>query len=491
MKTRRNRSRRAAALGAALFFFVLVSIAGTALLGMSVITRKNFVRNGEDVRLTIAAEAGLETRRGMFVLVSGVQDDWSKVLPSTGWNKIGNDLNVNGIRVSVEAQAVGYPGTLQARMRSSAFGATRTRVVEYTIQAANFADYALYFGSTSTVGIGANFKMVGNFYSKGSIDLGKSAGIEFFSRVETSQKILNAPDRAYNFKKGSLEYVPEIEIPSSAYGMGPMRTAAAASSTLFYANTRSIELVGKKFRRTFEYRTKGTGTTYKSSEYETRNELVDIPDNSVVYIDNSTAPDGVDTYKSASNTANKAAASTVDMWGVLDTQRVTLACESDIRVINNVSYQSLLSNPNLRRFSVKDSAAALNYREMLGVLSAKDVIFETASWSALPTASKVTDSTAYTPADVGHEKYQYSLDGVFMGVNQAARGGTNSPSDRELWVCGGIINGNYSTTALSSNFDRRNYDTDYRLRLNTPPYFLRAYGASPTYVAGTWRTFEA
>ncbi|MCA8946704.1 MAG: hypothetical protein KDB29_10795, partial [Planctomycetes bacterium] len=58
------------------------------------------------------------------------------------------------------------------------------------------------------------------------------------------------------------------------------------------------------------------------------------------------------------------------------------------------------------------------------------------------------------------------------------------------WVCGGIINGDHPTTELSSNFDRRNYDTDYRLQKTTPPYFLKAYGEAANMIKGTWRTYE-
>jgi hypothetical protein len=65
-----------------------------------------------------------------------------------------------------------------------------------------------------------------------------------------------------------------------------------------------------------------------------------------------------------------------------------------------------------------------------------------------------------------------------------------SASGKERWVNGGTILRASSNTMLSSNFDRRNYDTDYRLQFTTPPYFLRAYGVTPLQVTGTWLTYE-
>lgn len=483
-----RRGRKGGALAAAMIF--MVTVAGAALLSMSSITRVRIVKAGEDVRLLIAAEAGLETRRGMFVLVAGVQDDWSILMPTSGWNNVGDELNINGIRVQVQAQPIGDATNLQARLRSIAYGYSRNRAVEYNIQAANFADYALYFGGTNSVGIGSYFKMVGNFYSRGSINLQQNPGIEFFSRVETSETVLAAPDPIYNFKEGYLNYVPIIEIPPTAYGTAPMRAAAAASNTLFYANTISIQLVGTQFVRTYEYRFQGTGTNYNPNHYQIRTQTLSIPDNSVIYIDSDKCPAGVDTYQAGATTANAASYGSINMWGVLDNRRVTVACEHEVHITNNVSYQTLLDNPDLRRFTQKKSGSALGFREMLGVLSLTDLLYETPLWTPLPPGSMVTDNAALNPPDIGHHALQYSLDGVFMGVDKSARGAVGPGTGRELWVCGGIINGNFSSTLLSSNFDRRNYDTDYRLKFTTPPYFLRAYGHTPTYISGTWRTYE-
>ncbi|MCB9933250.1 MAG: hypothetical protein H6841_07510 [Planctomycetes bacterium] len=483
-------SRRGSVLEAALLLFVVISVAGIALLSMSTITRLGMVRSSYDVRLLIAAEAGLEAMRGRFTLVPGVQEDWSALLPTNGWNDIGGPMTINGLQVQVQAMPMGYPGLTHARIRGIATGAfDRNRVVEYKIQAANFADYALFFGSNNTTFIGSYFKCVGNFYSKGSINLSNQPGIEFFGDVDTSEKVLNYVDYVYNFKKGFTEYAPVVTIPPEAYGLAPMRAAAEASGTLFYANTISIELVDQHFVRTFEYRFTGTGTNYNPNHYELRTELLEIPDNSVIYIDSGLAPQGVDSWGLTAQTANKASHGELDVWGVLDYKRVTIACEHDVRVTRNVSYRTLLDNPNLRRFTEKTSEQALGYREMLGVLSNHDITFETILWAPLPDYADVTDDPSRDPPDIGHHANQYSLDGVYMGVNKAARGAVGPATSRELWVCGGIINGDYPSTALASNFDRRNYDTDYRLQFTTPPYFMKAYGESANIVVGTWRTY--
>ncbi|MCZ7608252.1 MAG: hypothetical protein M5U25_19850 [Planctomycetota bacterium] len=490
MRVHLNHSRRGSVLEAAMLLFVVIAVAGMALLSMSMITRMGMVRASYDVRLLIAAEAGLETMRGRFTLVPGVQDDWSSLVPSSGWNDVGGQLEINGLRVQVQAMPLGYPGVTHARLRGIAYGAfERNRVVEYKIQAANFADYALFFGSRNTTLIGSYFKCVGDFYARGSINLANQPGIEFFGSVDTSERVLNYVDYVYNFKKGFTEHAPIVTIPPEAYGLAPMRTAAAASGTLFYANTISLQLVGQQFIRTFEYRFTGTGTNYNPNHYEVRTEQLEIPDNSVIYIDSDRAPVGVDSWGATAQTANYASHNELDLWGVLDFKRVTIACEHDVRITDNVSYQTLLDNPNLRRFTEKTSEQALAYREMLGVLSNRNTTFETILWTPLPDYADVVDDPSRDPPDIGHFINQYSLDGVYMGVDKAARGAIGPGTSRELWVCGGIINGDYPSTALASNFDRRNYDTDYRLKFTTPPYFMKAYGESANMIRGTWRTY--
>lgn len=474
----------------AMIFFVVVTVAGSSLLSVSLIHRTTLIRSSADVRLMIAAEAGLESRRGMFALIAGVQETWTGLMPTSGWNVVGSDMSINGVTVRVEGRPIGTAETLQANLRATAFGSDRRRVVQYNIRAASFADYALYFGANNTVPVGQDFKMVGNYYSRGSLDLQNNSGVEFFGRVETVGAVLNAPNPVYNFKRGFDDYANAVTIPPSAYGLDPMRAAAAASGTLFYSNTISIQLSGQNFIRTYQRRNSGTGTTYTANQYSTLTQTLPIPDNGVIYVDSDRPPAGVDTYSTASNATNRYQVTQLNMWGVIDTRRVTLACENNIHVTNNVSYQTLLNNPNMRRFTEKQNQSSLNHREMLGVLSAGSIQLDSASWTALPSGSRVTDNAALNPPDTGHLTNQYSLDGCFMGVNSVDVGSGGTASGRELWVNGGLILGSSNNTELSGAFARRNYDTDYRLQATTPPYFLRAYGVTPLQVTGTWLSYE-
>jgi hypothetical protein len=480
-------SRKGSALAAAMLFFVTITIAATALLSISAIHRIQIVRSGIDVRLMIAAEAGIETVRGRFTLIPDIQDDWSALLPTTGWNNIGGPLNINGIDVQVQARPIGGPSVPRARIRSIATANERNRVVEYTIQVASFADYALYFGATNTVSIGSYFKMVGNIYARGSINVHNRPGVEFFGNVQTSGSVMNYPDYNYNFKRGYEANHPIVTIPSAAYGMDPMYNAASDSGTVYYRNTMAITFDGDEFIRTYRHRMSGVGNNYNHNEYEIRTQRLDVPDESVIYISSDYPPAGEDTYAGP----NRAPGNNIQplaLSGVLDWARVTVACEHQIDIVDTLSYQSLLDNPDLRRFPNKESAGALGFREMLGVYSDDNIEFEVTAWSALPASQRVDDIAGF---DEGHLPLQYTLDGVFMGRNSAARSGgagTNT-GNKELWLTGGIINGDNPTTALAASFGRRNYDTDYRLRETLPPYFLRAYGASANMIRGTWRTY--
>lgn len=472
-------------MATSLLFMVLIAVAGTSLLSISLIHQLDMARGGVDVRLLIAAEAALESKRGQFILVAGVQEDWTELLPTTGWNDIGPKFTVNGIVVQVQGMPLSQTRFPIARLRGLAYGQDRTKAVEYTIRASSFADYALYFGAGSGVNIEEYTKIYGPYYSKGDINLNNGPGIEFFGHVETSGKVQGIVDAVYNFKQGYLDYVPVIDLPPVGPSMTLMRNAALASGTFFYANTISIELAGTQFVRRYRYRTGPGSNDYVLAPPQT----LDIPDNSVIYISNATCPAGVDSFDPG--ILNSFSSPAVSTWGLLDTRRVTIACEHDIYVTNDVMYGTLLLNPDLRRYSNKESAAALNFREMLGVVSQANVFFEkTVDWTPLPPTSMVTDNAGLDPPDTGHLPKQYALDGVFMGFNKSERGSIGSSFNMELWVVGGIITGTQNSTFLKENFDRRNYATDNRIQLDPPPFFPRAYGGIPKPVPGSWRTYD-
>lgn len=482
----RNDARRGGILLVAVAFVLAVSLAGLILLSISYMHQVQMDHKARAVRLMAAAEAAIETKRGRFTLIPGVQDDWSALLPTSGWNNIDGPFMLNQCQVQVQAMPIGGPSVPAARIRAIATQGATNRVVEYNIRVANFSEFALYFGGPNVVGIGPNFKMWGNFYSEGAINLLWNPGIEFFLDVTTTEDIRNAPDMSYNFKKTPTEHSPQIVIPPAAYGMDILKAVAVTRNTLFYKNTLSIQFNESNFIRTYWYRKSGVAASGPPTDYEIRTETRDIPDEGTIYIDQDEPPAGIDSWSGGVECNQFDTPLEFELTGTIFDRRVTLACEYKIAVKSNIAYRTLLNNPDLRRFANKESAAATAYKEMLGVISATDIDFQTTVWSPLPAAQMVTNSGS----DVGHLGNQYCLDGVFMGVESARRFNYQAPTNRELWTCGGIINGNNPSTQFGNIFDRRNYDWDARLFYTTPPYFLRAYNISAVQVRGTWRSYE-
>lgn len=505
-------NRRGGILATAMLFFVMVTVAGTAILSMSTIQRLKTVRNGIDVRLMIAAEAGMETIRGRFTLVAGVQDDWSWL--ATGvWTDIGT-VTVNGINVQLQANLLSGNSVPSARIRGIASASGKTRVVEQRIKVASFSDYALYTGSTSTAGIGADFKMVGTFYARGNIDLGNRAGIEFFGATSTSGVVTNyaTPEGwAYNFKQGVVQGAPVITIPTTAYGADPIKTRAQeldavyagtsnfpqwnvpSSGFLFYRNTISLTfnwfssggVNGTQVTRQFWRRNSGTAASYTSSEYTVATETITLPQNEEIclYIDTDQPPTGVDTW-SVGVRNYRPATSTVQVSGTIRNSRITVYAEKDVTIVNNIAYYALLADPSLRLQANKQSAGALGFTEMFGICADNDVDFQFSTFSPVNSGD-----FGYV---TGGNTNQYIIDGVYQGTTSAAIS-TSPPTSysvSELWCCGGLINTNYYTTGFSGSFNPRHYDWDWRLQGTTPPFFLRAYNVTATFVPGTWRTYE-
>ena len=117
-------SHRGAALALALFFLILVTTAGIALLSSSTRNQLSIIERSIDVRLMIAAEAGLETVRGRFKFVAGVQDDWNVLVPSTTWSTV-DTMTVNGISVTVQTRDVTTDSVGKAEVRTMATGPER------------------------------------------------------------------------------------------------------------------------------------------------------------------------------------------------------------------------------------------------------------------------------------------------------------------------------------------------------------------------------
>lgn len=472
-------ARKGGALAAAMLFFVVVTVAGAALLSVSMITQESIIRSGYDVKLLIAAEAGLETIKGRFTLKEGVLEDWSQLLPNpSDWNTIGAPMTINGIPVQAQGISVGTPAVPRARVRAVATLWNRRRVVEYIIRVPSFSDFALYDGSTAGWSIPENTKVWGNIYGATNINLSNRAGIEFFMDVSTSGTVQNAPDPVYNFKQGYQEFVPSIQMPPTINGMDIMANVASTLGHYYYRNTKSIRfLPGNLYERVYTY--------VGLSGDELRTSTQPVPDDGVIFVSTSAPPAGVDT----SGAANSASYSPLQfVGGVLGVPgmpangaRVTLAHDGRLDLIGSMAYQSLLENPDLRRIENKKSDAALAYREMLGVVASGRFRGFCGDWPALPSALAVS----------GHLSQQVPLDGVFMSTDRlVSSGSTSNPSQRELWLNGGLISGVQNLDMLASHFGVLNYHTDWRLQYTMPPYFLRAYGDAVVMERGSWRTYE-
>lgn len=550
-----RRSKRGGALAAAMLFMIMVTVAGTALLSMSVINRTSIVRNGVDVRLMIAAEAGIETMRGRFTLIQGVQDDWTWLNTAT-WTNVGTPV-VNGTPVTVEALSVGGPSVPTARMRAIASASGRTRVIEYHIKVATFSDYAVFTGDPGT--LGANYKCVGNLYGAGNMYI-PYTGAQLLGEVTLVGTISHTNGQAWNYTfplSNPLQNQAAIPFPTWA---APWTSIEALSESLYppgsdhhwAENTLEIVFNGTQYTRHFVRRTaNGTGngtvptgtgwlnistgvTSYgnaslNNADYVYASETLDIPDEGVIYVSSGTAQSIYSTKDTTGANTNNFTqtrfASNFTAWGGSDTdivdsnyvhgttpilllsgridnRRVSIGCDHKIVIRNPIVYQELLDNPGYRRFwadgvNGKESAGALGFKEMLGVMSQNDIHPAVTWWSNLNTlygAGGVTDAVGeylptHYPADTT------SMDGVYLALGHTAPvrhyGYASGSGPRgEHWLHGGLIaQGSYGG-GLGNSFYRRNYDWDYRMRLTCPPYFLRAYNTSAVYIPGTWRTYE-
>ncbi len=268
--SRLRSSKRGGALAISMLFFVLVAIAGAALLSISGYHRIQTVRNGIDVRLMIAAEAGVESVRGRFTVVPNIQEDWTALLPTNGWNTI-ETMTINGIGVTVEARPIGGPSVPTARVRSTAVSGTKTRSVEYTIKVATFSDYAVFNAGSSTSTLGANYKGVGNLYFGGDVDIPNTGAQIFGSSYMEGSVVQNyGPGNngttgqpwTYHFPiEPPAEEQPNIPIPVWAAPWDSVRDVARSNLGHYYAeNTLAIRLDGITYTRWYVERVpSGTG----------------------------------------------------------------------------------------------------------------------------------------------------------------------------------------------------------------------------------------
>jgi len=579
LTTNARAARRGSALAAAMMFFVMITIAATALLSISAIHRIQIVRNGIDVRLMIAAEAGIETVRGRFTIIPTIQEDWNSLVGSAGWNDV-ETLTVNGITVNVQARTVGGPSVPTARVRSTATSGTKARTVEYTIRVASFSDFSIFNSSTATSNPGVNYKAVGNTYYGGTLNVANT-GVQFFGStyiVQTTNPLYGTGtppngDWDYHFPyEAPAQNQPPIPLPTWASPWQVLEDVAEDRGHRWAENTLGIELLGDEYRRYYVERFNGgagAGTvpaghdwlnwiphglagapagpagrivagapSINNINYRLRTEVLPIPDDGVIYIKSGSAQSvsaGLDVFGTGTNNwvqtpanwgaktpttwtgyranatrlvRNSVALSNPDsdaggftrivlLWGNLNDTRLSVGSDHNIVLAANVTYQSLLDDPLLRAFhgdqaSGKESDAALDIYEMLGVMSRQDIHLATTWWTPLPSSAGLANGI---PGDLfsgsHHPTDTYAIDGVYFALGHVTTTHLRNAQRGELWMHGGVIGGQTVGFYFGTAFQTRHYHWDYRMRTTTPPYFLRAYNASAVFMPGTWRTYES
>ena len=606
MKTgSRRQGRRGGILGMAMLFFVMVTVAGTAILSMSAIQRLRTVRNGIDVRLMIACDGAVESVRGRFTLVAGIQENWTW-LSDTTWTYV-DTVTVNGIPVTITALRHEDPSVPRARIRGSATASGVTRNVEYTIKVAAFSDYAVFVGEAGASNWGY-FKCVGNFYSVGACNF-SATGTQFFGNAWTSAtftKSGNSDPDTFTYLKGTQQGIPVITMPDDIANYAAIENGAKqpylTEDHLFYENTLEIQLMGTQYRRIYVRRNSNTvgtvlppgwsggtiaptgypgggtdglvpstlttgaagwvnvaglgnssnsfargslnifgapqawdnatvsgvaTTDVQNAWYTLSWETRDIPHNGVIYVklgspagnlstidsdiggaSNRYTQRGVNQGDLVRNTPNSRSDTgrtpIVLLSGLLTDRRVTI-CADGLNVVirDNIKYNSLANNPELRREANKTTDAAIDgIPEMLGVISRErwqnqatksgtflgggDVNMAYRYWNLLPAAQTVTNIAG----DGGHLASQNCLDGVFLGTRSCGDNYYHSTAPtQEVWFAGGLIS-LYTTYYTENCWSYVHYDWDWRLTETTPPFFLSSYNVSATFVPGTWRTWE-
>ncbi|MCF6228950.1 MAG: hypothetical protein L3J82_09905, partial [Planctomycetes bacterium] len=218
--------------------------------------------------------------------------------------------------------------------------------------------------------------------------------------------------------------------------------------------------------------------------------------------------------------------------------RVTIAAEHQIRIVDNVIYETYAENPDLRRRPYRQSAAALSMTEMLGVYAREWLLLENSSPNTfqdmynIPKSAidsdginnsssqniavyagpmfEAPDGTSHTPPTNPYNSNsglmnsdataQNCLDGVFMSGGYVVRSHRrhnpwSARSWRTLWICGSFIANGVDAAGLRSypnliiQNGAKNYNYDYRMKITTPPYFLIAYNTSAKMLPGSWLSY--
>ncbi|MCC6574686.1 MAG: hypothetical protein IT462_12965 [Planctomycetes bacterium] len=492
--TSRNR-RRGAAVGYAMLFFVAVTISGSTFLAITAQHQLQLMHYGLTARLRAATENALETTRGRFTLVAGTQENWDTLLPNSGWNTI-QTVVIDSVSVVVSGQSVGTASSPQCQLRAIGTLSGRQWACLYEFKMTSLGDFSMYSGGNNTQTLPSHLHVNGGYYSKTTINMNNASDIHFYKGVATAGSVVS-PSSA-TFAEGYTENATVIDF-QPALTTFPDAKAAAASANIHYSNTWKIELRGTSYRRYYEHKTGNNSYTQLTQD-------IAIPNNGIIYIENDGCPaSGIDAnigYTNSRASRGNGASAALKLFGWLgngtDQCRVSIYCEDGVDLVNNITYQSLMSTPDLRRVGQKKSPAAKAIPEMLAVISEDNIALCHSDWTPLPTAYEVTNDPAFVAwdgtvyDDDEHKDNQYAFDGVFVGYSVIDRGTGNlaGSGTTEFWLCGSIISGNAPFNNTLDICDRTNIDWDWRLEDEEPPFLIKTYGSAPPVIAGSFRSYN-
>lgn len=549
-----TRRRRGSVLLVAMGFVIAVALAGTGMLSVSYVHQVQMQQKALAVRMMAAAEAGIEAKRGRFTLIAGVQDDWSTLLPTAGWNNIDGPMLINGLSVQVQAMPTGGVSVPKVRIRGVVSTIGRNLAVEYEAKVPQFSDYSVFAGANAIYNPGVNYKSVGNHYSRNNIYIDPTyTGVEFFGRTELSGTVTSygVGGAAYNFKQSPITNVAPRSIDFSAVNFTVPRARAVTLSRLYKENTLAINFNGDgTFTRTYVRRlttAAANNNLYPTSnawintangailnasltnaDYDVASEVVSIPSEAVIFVEEGFA-DTVDIQSGApvgssnryvqplhqatvytrgwatgaTSHASRQQRKVLLVGGTLGpNDRVTVVSAGNIMTVIRqcLRYQPLLANPSLRNANNKQSAAAKAFNSMLGIISNTDINMAWQWWTPLTSTEQCPIGAGGGTSNIAAgQPGQFCIDGNFAAVNCSMPGNIINGTSREIWFCGGnggnaLINsglGNiFSPGGTWPTAGARHYDWDWRLQDTAPPYYLRTYNVSARFIPGTWRSYE-
>jgi hypothetical protein len=319
-------------------------------------------------------------------------------------------VNVNGIDVVVEGLRDPGASVPRCRIRARAAASGVTRVVEITVRVASFSDYSVFANNGN---FGQNYKLVGNYYSNGNINVDVT-GCRVFGETTSTGIITGLYSDPLSPEYPFINSNPQLLQPAIPFPVDPtewdyMKDIADTTGYIYAENTLEIIFNGTTFTRYYVRRLNvnvpGTGTpptgsvvdatswidpttgamNYASTsvintEYTFLSETLPIPDEGVIYVQSgaanlitlgplagtrdSAAGPGDNGFvqqhwlnTSSGNFQNQGgfgipAGSTpvLVISGVIDNRRLSICCDHRIIVRQPIAYQGNLDSPNNRRF---------------------------------------------------------------------------------------------------------------------------------------------